>query len=635
MNPTTPNLEPKSLTQPRKAVTGGSHMKPANLAIFLIGKSAFLFRWCFFTGMVMSGIAQAGVYFSVGFDSPNDVSGPPWQNWFGQAFAGLAWDPASDASNSPTSGSLRISAQFPVAVPPGACCGPQYVVMNGSTGINPPLDGTLLNRFECDVRFDPASANDGATFGQLEFGSRGGGSAQPTFGTVSVPHTETNWVHVSLPIDAAATPDFTNIPNVFVKMYSTTMTGTSVVWLDNVRLLGPGSGVTNGPPARVESPCEIATWQGFRKAAITYTFDDGLTNQYAIAVPMFNAKGLRMTLFTITHSLPGGSWKPIQDAAAFGHEIASHTLTHRDLSTLSDSDQTNELKNSQLEIRANVPGKKCLTLAYPYCNAGKESISSQYYIGSRNCSGQLVPSTPPDFQAISCFGCGVLGTVRTTADFNSTAESAAAANSWCVYLIHELDAGTGYSPLPSAFLQGAVDYVSTNQNKFWVDTFLNVVLYIKERDAAEVKQTSIGPDSITLQVTCNLDSSIYDYPITLRRPLPAGWLGAVVLQNSLVVASQMVNAGLTNYVMFDAVPNGGQVTILRVPLPFSLTYAQMSGANFNFRLNGQPAVRYVIERSTDMSSWAPIQTNTLTGYSTNLSVLSSNRAEFYRARWRQ
>src|SRR3954469_7782638 len=138
--------------------------------------------------IAMPSVCKAGDYFSVRFDSTNDVSGPPWQNWFGWAYAGLSWDPASDASNNPSSGSLKISAQFPSAVPPtGACCGPQYVVMNGSDGISPPLDGTLINKFECDVRFDPASANDGSTFGPLEFGSRGGGQNQPTFGSVQIP----------------------------------------------------------------------------------------------------------------------------------------------------------------------------------------------------------------------------------------------------------------------------------------------------------------------------------------------------------------------------------------------------------------------------------------------------------------
>ena len=42
----------------------------------------------------------------------------------------------------------------------------------------------------------------------------------------------------------------------------------------------------------------VGTWQGFRTAAITYTFDDGCSNQFAIAIPMFNEYGYKLTMYT-------------------------------------------------------------------------------------------------------------------------------------------------------------------------------------------------------------------------------------------------------------------------------------------------------------------------------------------------
>jgi len=84
-----------------------------------------------------------------------------------------------------------------------------------------------------------------------------------------------------------------------------------------------------GLAGTVSAPYQIGTWQGFRQAAITYTFDDDLPNQYSIAVPMFNAKGFKMTLFTVTIWLPGRAWSLVQTAASFGHEVASHTVAPR------------------------------------------------------------------------------------------------------------------------------------------------------------------------------------------------------------------------------------------------------------------------------------------------------------------
>ena len=54
------------------------------------------------------------------------------------------------------------------------------------------------------------------------------------------------------------------------------------------------------------SPYQVGTWQGFRTAAVSYTFDDNLPNQLAIAVPMFDQFGFKVTLFTVTG--PSSVW---------------------------------------------------------------------------------------------------------------------------------------------------------------------------------------------------------------------------------------------------------------------------------------------------------------------------------------
>ena len=311
----------------------------------------------------------------------------------------------------------------------------------------------------------------------------------------------------------------------------------------------------------VVSPYEIGTWRGFRSAAISYTFDDGCSNQFAVAIPMFDKKGFKLTLFIVTGNSLFPGWSKLQNAAIKGHEIASHTVTHANLGQLSDSQQTIELKNSRDAINANISGQKCVTMAYPFCVPGKNSIVSQYYIAARTCSGQLAPATPANFMSISSFGCGSQGAVRTTQDFNDKANEAAAAKSWCVFLIHGIDNDGGYSPVSTATLQGSVDYMSANGDKFWVETFGNVARYILERNAASVKETATGDDSITLQVTDNLDDAIFNYPITLRRPLPANWPAADVSQNNKPVNVQIVDVASKKYVMFDVVPDGGNVII--------------------------------------------------------------------------
>src|ERR1039457_1849949 len=384
----------------------------------------------------------------------------------------------------------------------------------------------------------------------------------------------------------------------------------------------------------VAAPYEIGTWEGFRPAAITYTFDDNLPNQYAIAVPMFHAAGFRMTLFTVVNSWIGTfTWAQAQNAAAYGDEIASHTMTHPSLTTVSAAQLTNELANSQSNINVRITNEFCVTLAYPNCVVPSEAVTAQYYIAARICSGSLVPSTPSDFLQISSYILGNTGPYTTGASINGLADNAVTAHAWCVYLIHALDGDNGYSPLPSTALQASVNYMSTNQNKFWVETFGNVVRYIQERNASSVVETSNSGKSLTLQVTNNLNNLIYNCPITLRRPVPANWPAVAVSQNNRPITAKLVTVNSTNYVMFDVVPNGGNIVLSKTVLPFTLSNPGLTSACLIFRLNGQTGVTYTVCSSTDLVSWLPIQSNTLVDTYTSVTVDASKALQFYRAQW--
>jgi hypothetical protein len=162
-------------------------------------------------------------------------------------------------------------------------------------------------------------------------------------------------------------------------------------------------------------------------------------------------------------------------------------------------------------------------------------------------------------------------------------------------------------------------------------TSIKSVRYIQERDAVSVSVTTNSPDSFTLQVTDGLDDSIYNYPITLRRPMPTNWPGAVVLQNNQPVNTQLVTVGSTNYVMFDVVPDAGNVVLSKLTSPFLSNPVLTVLTNLTFRLDGQAGVRYAIYSSGDLVNWSPVQTNTLVSTYTNFTVTVSDMLRFFRA----
>ena len=135
----------------------------------------------------------------------------------------------------------------------------QFVLWNQGTNNNYyalNINAVTYTNFQCDVRFAPGSASDAGNtggqpiFGHLQFGDRTGGYGQDYFGAVDIVATNTNWVHVSIPLDAASDANLTDIQGLLIHIdrnyYSLNLNGPSTLWVDNIKFLG--SVVTPPPP---------------------------------------------------------------------------------------------------------------------------------------------------------------------------------------------------------------------------------------------------------------------------------------------------------------------------------------------------------------------------------------------------
>jgi glucuronoarabinoxylan endo-1,4-beta-xylanase len=167
-----------------------------------------------------------------------------WDNWFGDAFQSLSWDPTSDASNNPTSGSMEINVDFNGlgSIPN------QFEVYDGFNGVNPAINGLIYTNFQCDVRFAAGSANSDGNFGYLQFGIAVG-YGQDYFGGLDVPSSNTNWVHVSINLDANSDPNLQSINDVLIHIYGPDsnpgLSGPSTLWIDNIKFVGSLPVTTN------------------------------------------------------------------------------------------------------------------------------------------------------------------------------------------------------------------------------------------------------------------------------------------------------------------------------------------------------------------------------------------------------
>ena len=306
---------------------------------------------------------------------------------------------------------------------------------------------------------------------------------------------------------------------------------------------------------------EVATWQGFRNAAVSYTFDDNCPDQLAVAIPMMNSFGFKATMFVPSAWIK--DWTGLQSAADRGNEIASHTVTHANLGNLTLAQQIPELKDSREVINAHIKGHSCTTIAYPFCEHGNDSLCMNYYLAARACQDTIESKTPADFMNISSIPTGTESSIQTVRDFNSKVEEADSLKGWCVFLIHGIDNDGGYSPTQSAVLKSHLESMKLHSDLFWIAPFGEVVQYIRERNAVIVKEILIRKTSITISVSDKLENSVYNCPVTIRRVLPGKWKSAIIVKNGQKIKTEIVNKDGLKYIMFDIVPGNGDLLILK------------------------------------------------------------------------
>jgi oligosaccharide reducing-end xylanase len=140
-----------------------------------------------------------------------------------------------------------------------------------------------------------------------------------------------------------------------------------------------------------------------------------------------------------------------------------------------------------------------------------------------------------------------------------------AANSmhgWIVYLLHGIDDDGGYSIISSDVLRESLEFYHANRDIYWISSFVNVIRYIRERNAVSILNLRSTSDTIKIQVSDTLDNTIYNYPLSIRCPLPEGWGSARAFQEGDAIYTVVQEVTSAKYIVFDAVPDAGEVKIV-------------------------------------------------------------------------
>lgn len=120
---------------------------------------------------------------------------------------------------------------------------------------------------------------------------------------------------------------------------------------------------------------------------VILTFDDGFRSHIQVALPTLRELGWPGVLnLAVSHLKPHGDLRPVavRELLRAGWELASHSLTHRDLTTLSDQDLHHELARSRA-LLGNQFGVAVDFFCYPagrYDARVVEAVRRAGYVGA-------------------------------------------------------------------------------------------------------------------------------------------------------------------------------------------------------------------------------------------------------------
>jgi peptidoglycan/xylan/chitin deacetylase (PgdA/CDA1 family) len=139
---------------------------------------------------------------------------------------------------------------------------------------------------------------------------------------------------------------------------------------------------------------------------VAISFDDGYPD-YVGGARLLSKLGVKATFYLTTHlkaldGRPLMATRPelVAEIAELGHEIGSHTCTHKDLRQLQLKDLTFELKCSKMFLE-DITGREVLGIAYPwgFYNSKVLSVVPRYYSYGRttefNLNGSMLLNSPP------------------------------------------------------------------------------------------------------------------------------------------------------------------------------------------------------------------------------------------------
>ena len=297
---------------------------------------------------------------------------------------------------------------------------------------------------------------------------------------------------------------------------------------------------------------QITPYRDGKRAALSFTYDDGYLEHLTLVAPELEKRGFRGTYWIIGSMVgntdnkygPRLTWQQIGELARRGHDVGSHTWSHPHLKRINDADSIRrEFTRLDSAFAANgLP--RPLDVAYPYNGHTPliEAIAEEGRIGSRTRQvghGEKNNKVTPE--KLSAWLSGIIER-----------------GEWGITMTHGITCGYDMWYHPE-WLWAFYDTVQAHSADVWVATFAEVEAYRKERAHCHL---SIVGRRHRLQVTPvleGLDPALFSVPLTLRLPLSS--LRHSRRHEVCQDGSSLPFLLVADSLQFNFSPSGGPVTV--------------------------------------------------------------------------
>jgi len=203
----------------------------------------------------------------------------------------------------------------------------------------------------------------------------------------------------------------------------------------------------------------------FNRAMVSVTFDDGWENQYATANQQaMTSNGLIGTYYIISGSsvttpdplyMTGAQIKALYAA---GNEIASHTVTHPDLTTLTPAQLTTEMQTSQTTLQTLLGANVVTDFAYPFgaYNGATIAEGQKYYASQRTVNAGFNTKDNLDVTQLKMYE---VESNITQAQVQGWINDAITQHAWLILCYHEI-ATTPADPTDALYTTQPADFAA-------------------------------------------------------------------------------------------------------------------------------------------------------------------------------